>query len=181
MIPLSKMVKCKTCGAEIAKSANRCPQCGAKQHQAVLAVCALIIVFTFVGCFAIIIGAFGDGSEAATQASEIAPISVSASELWKVYSENEVNADNLYKNKLVSVTGTITDIGKDVVTGNPCISLDDGSQYSIYPIQCFFTSDDKGSEALAALRNGQEITICGNCSGTPVITVQISDCYLATP
>ena len=28
-----KMVKCKTCGAEIAKSAKTCPKCGAKQKK----------------------------------------------------------------------------------------------------------------------------------------------------
>ncbi len=45
-IALSKLIKCKTCGAEIAKTANRCPQCGARQHQVALSIVAIIIVFT---------------------------------------------------------------------------------------------------------------------------------------
>lgn len=45
-----KMVKCKTCGAEIAKTANRCPKCGARQHQLALSICAIIVVLTIFAC-----------------------------------------------------------------------------------------------------------------------------------
>lgn len=51
-----KMVRCKACGAEIAKSAKTCPQCGAKQHQAVGAICAIIIVITIFACVGILAG-----------------------------------------------------------------------------------------------------------------------------
>lgn len=57
-----KMIKCKSCGAEIAKTANRCPNCGARQHQVALSICAVIIVLTVVACMAILIPAMnGDG------------------------------------------------------------------------------------------------------------------------
>lgn len=51
-----KMIKCKVCGAEIAKSAKTCPQCGAKQHQAVGVACAIIIVITIFACIGILAG-----------------------------------------------------------------------------------------------------------------------------
>lgn len=50
---MAKMVKCKTCGADIAKTAKRCPQCGAQQHIGALSVCVIIIVVTIVAVFAI--------------------------------------------------------------------------------------------------------------------------------
>ncbi|NOW20903.1 rubrerythrin [Clostridium saccharobutylicum] len=33
---MSKMIKCKTCGADIASSAKTCPSCGAKNKKAIL-------------------------------------------------------------------------------------------------------------------------------------------------
>lgn len=41
-----KMVKCNSCGADIAKTANRCPKCGAQQHLVALSVVAVISVVT---------------------------------------------------------------------------------------------------------------------------------------
>lgn len=51
---MAKLVKCKTCGAEIAKSAKVCPKCGAKQHVGALSVCAVIIVVTLCAVIAIL-------------------------------------------------------------------------------------------------------------------------------
>ena len=39
---MGKLVKCKTCGADIAKTAKRCPKCGAQQHIVALTCCYLI-------------------------------------------------------------------------------------------------------------------------------------------
>lgn len=50
---MSKMVYCRTCGAHIAKSAKRCPQCGAKQKKGhgflkfLLLVIIVLAVFLF--------------------------------------------------------------------------------------------------------------------------------------
>ena len=46
-----KLVTCKTCGRSIAKSANRCPYCGAQQHVAVWTVVTIIFL---IGFFAIL-------------------------------------------------------------------------------------------------------------------------------
>ena len=51
---MAKLVRCKTCGGQIAKSAKVCPHCGAKQHQGVYAVCAVIAIITLVLCVIII-------------------------------------------------------------------------------------------------------------------------------
>lgn len=59
---MAKIVKCKTCGAEIAKTAKTCPKCGAKQHTVALSLCAVIIVLTIFACIGVLAGG-GDDSE----------------------------------------------------------------------------------------------------------------------
>ena len=39
----SKLTQCKSCGAEIAKSAKTCPQCGAKHKKSILGITLLVI------------------------------------------------------------------------------------------------------------------------------------------
>jgi len=180
----SKLKKCKVCGAEIARNANVCPKCGAnlamrKPGVIIGLVIWIVAMFCVLKACGVFDGNATNNQSAATTESTPAAVGISAPDLWQAYSDNEVNADNLYKDKLLAVTGTITDIGKDVVTGYPCISVDSGSDYSLYPIQCFFTASDKSSEVLAALKDGQEITIYGTCGGTPIANVQLSNCYLA--
>lgn len=41
---MSKLVNCKSCGAQIAKSAKICPKCGAKQKKPVWLIAGIIIV-----------------------------------------------------------------------------------------------------------------------------------------
>ncbi|MCI8915432.1 MAG: DUF4352 domain-containing protein [Oscillospiraceae bacterium] len=65
---MSKLSKCKTCGAEIAKSAKTCPRCGAKQKKhTVLGIFLLII-----GLF-LILAAIGGGSGNPQQTVESNP------------------------------------------------------------------------------------------------------------
>lgn len=49
---MSKLVICKTCGAQIAKSAKACPNCGARQrnrHPILTAVLSLILILIIIG------------------------------------------------------------------------------------------------------------------------------------
>lgn len=42
---MAKMIRCKHCGAEIEKSASRCPECNRKlKHPVVIALCTLIVL-----------------------------------------------------------------------------------------------------------------------------------------
>lgn len=55
----SKLIKCKSCGEEIAKSAKACPHCGAKVKHHTIIWSVLIIIAVFV----IIVAAFGGSDE----------------------------------------------------------------------------------------------------------------------
>lgn len=57
-IHMAKMVKCKVCGHEIAKSAKVCPNCGAKRKKHVFLGVLLVIIG-----IALIVAAFGGGDE----------------------------------------------------------------------------------------------------------------------
>lgn len=72
-----------------------------------------------------------------TPDSQPEEITISATDLWAAYKENTVNADALYKDKILVVTGTIQNIGQDIVTKAPCISIETNDGYGLYPIQCF--------------------------------------------
>lgn len=53
---MSKMVKCKTCGAEISKASKSCPNCGAKQPRKVIIISIIIIVIAVIGGIGATIG-----------------------------------------------------------------------------------------------------------------------------
>lgn len=170
---MHKLIKCKTCGQEIAKTAKVCPYCGARQHQGVLTACAIIIVATIFACGAILIHA----EKPSDDVSQEPVASISAVDLYSAYLDNAVNADNLYKDKIIAVSGSVSDITTDMLTGNPCVCLDSKSDFGIYPIQCFF--DDSHVDEIATLVDGDQITITGKCSGNTVGIVQLSGCSIS--
>lgn len=113
-----------------------------------------------------------------TQTSQPEEITISAADLWAAYKENTVNADALYKDKILVVTGTIQNIGQDIVTKAPCISLETNDGYGLYPLQCFFSKDGDQTDLIAQLKDGDYITIVGECDGVPLTQVQLSDCAI---
>ena len=180
-----KMVKCKSCGADITRSANVCPNCGAKQHQAANAIAAIAVVVMFAAIFFALRGGMSNNQNAfplpsSNQVVEKpkAEVNVTSITLWHAYAENMVDADNSYKDKTIAVTGKIVDISQDALTNAPMVALTSGKSLDLQPVQCFFPKDTDQNERLAALKDGQEITIIGVCTGMALVHVQISDCYL---
>lgn len=189
-----KLKHCKTCDAVIAKSAKRCPYCGAR-NQEFHPIRGLIAFFVTLFALIIIIAVSGsmsddsndmnsnsdqkDASLIDSNKEEVEVISVSAEDLWNSYEENSVNADTLYKGKMLSVTGTISDITQDALTKNPCIALSTGDSFNLYPIQCFFGGSDDTVATISELRDGQEVTIVGKCQGVSIVHVQLANCTLS--
>ncbi len=194
---MSGLTRCKTCGGEVAKNANVCPHCGAKQNTWVYAVCGVILaVGVFVGVLAVREDLSKTKSpdramstneppgqsqavETPAEPEEEPPVPILATYLWSQYEENSVNADNLYKDKKLAVTGKIKDISQDILTENPCVVLDSGDSLGVYGIQCFFPDDESTRAAVAALRDGENVTIVGECIGISVV-VQLTGCQLSS-
>ena len=91
------------------------------------------------------------------QASAISP-----TELCAVYEENELAADEKYKDKWVAVKGKIRSIGKHEATGKPMVNLETG-EYSINSVRFVFNTEDK--EDIMKLKKGQQVTLYGECKG----------------
>lgn len=101
-----------------------------------------------------------------------AAIKVDAKKLSADYEANEVAADNQYKGKVVEISGTIKDIGKDILD-SPYVSFENGN--SIFGVQCMFDKSD--SNALASLSKTQKIILAGKVSGK-LGNVIVNDCKI---
>ncbi len=103
--------------------------------------------------------ATGTKTTAATPEAPAA-IKVTASELMQAYVDNKVKADDTYKDKTVEVSGTISDIGKDIMDV-PYVALK--TKEMIYTVQVYFT--DEENKKLGDLKKGQAIKAQGKCTG----------------
>jgi hypothetical protein len=103
--------------------------------------------------------------------SQSAAITVSASQLYSDYKANEVAADQRYKDKVLQVSGTVDNIGKDIMD-SIYVTLETGTFGSI---QCFFA--DKHASEAAQLRKGQSITVKGRCDGK-MMNVLLKGCVI---
>jgi len=99
-------------------------------------------------------------------------IVITADDLFAAYDTNEVAADKQYKGKVLKITGTIQDIGKDILD-DTYITLDTGD--FIYSIQCYFKNNQL--DAVAALAKDQEVTLIGTCNGQ-TLNVVIKNCVI---
>lgn len=88
------------------------------------------------------------------------PVSVSAKKLASEYKANEIAADQKYKDRVASISGTVESIGKDILA-TPYVVLTGAGFFPA--VQCFFSDADQGT--LARLRKGQSITIRGRIDG----------------
>ena len=90
----------------------------------------------------------------------LAVLKINAYELRAEYKANEVAADEKYEDKIAYVEGVIDGFGK-TIADYPYITLDDGEY--IVSVQCIFQKEH--TSAIAALNEGQEVTIRGEISG----------------
>ncbi|HHX61965.1 MAG TPA: hypothetical protein GX707_14845 [Epulopiscium sp.] len=102
-------------------------------------------------------------------------IPVSAEELLKAYDENEVKADNLYKDKTLEVTGIVKSIGKDIFD-EVYITLGNDDDFAIISVQCYFKDKDE-IDKVAELKEGDEVTVIGICEGG-TLNVTLKKCNL---
>jgi len=101
---------------------------------------------------------------------EIAP-----GDLLESYEANEVKGDALYIDKKMRLTGTVQDIGKDILE-NVYITFEGNEEYSITSVQCFFKNKEEIAKVVE-LSKGDTITVIGTCDGK-FGNVTIKDCVL---
>jgi hypothetical protein len=120
--------------------------------------------FCFVSC-----GDTAARSDTQSTGSAGPAIQVTATEYDKKYHDNEVAADNIFKDKKVAITGTVESINKDLLD-DVYIQLTGGEEISM-GVQCHLTDAQKA----AAVKKGSEITIVGTGGGMMATIPQVKD------
>ena len=92
---------------------------------------------------------------------------ISASDLYANYQDNEIAADKNFKGKEFFVVGTINNIGKSFGQANVTLNTTN----SFIHIQCNFENENE----LAELSKNQVVTIRGTCKGMTMY-VAMNDC-----
>ena len=100
---------------------------------------------------------------------------ISPEELITNYEANEVKGDEIYSGKYFRLTGTIGDIGKDILE-NVYITFKRDEPFAITSVQCYF-NDDAEIQKVMDLNSGDNITLVGYCEGK-FGNVQIKDCII---
>jgi len=90
-------------------------------------------------------------------------VSISANDLYRAYESNEAQADKLYQEKIVIVSGTVGTISApEQGMGRPAIVLVDEKNKPI--VNCFGFSAD-ARDVIAKLKSGDKVTVKGKCMG----------------
>lgn len=127
------------------------------------------------GCIALIgLGAKKQAAEDRQVAAGPA-LAITADALHSEYDANEVAADEKYKGKVLEVTGTVKEIGKDILD-DQYVALQLPRNQFMTSVHCSFPAG--ASKELAQLRKGQRVTIRGKCKGFGIGTVQLGECSL---
>ena len=129
---MEKMVSCKACGAEIAKSAKACPQCGAKNKK----LGALGIVLIVLGVI-IILAALGGGSSEPEKVgdnpgSTVVQTQDNTSGVFTI--GDVVKLNDVY----------VTLVGVEINNGADFFTPEDGNVFAL----CEFEIDNQSSEEL---------------------------------
>jgi tRNA_anti-like len=109
----------------------------------------------------------GDPAETATP--------VDARTLISDYKGNEVRGDSKWKGKLVSVTGVVGEIKKDIMD-DVYVTLGTGAELEFDNVHCALASGQEG--VAAQLSKGQRATFRGRVSGMIMMSVMVKDCEL---
>jgi len=99
---------------------------------------------------------------------------VTAEELCSAYEANKVVADAKYKDKILTVTGTVDSVGEDILH-NPYVRLTGGGKHQACGARCVLNK--KYEPELAQLTLGQTVTVQGKCYGR-LMNVLMKDCAL---
>lgn len=185
-----KTYQCKNCGQYFWDYEVKCPHCGALTAPSMkkpfykqwwIWVVAVVLFAAVLGNLVEVEDSGGAGGytivwntahNETTEPTE-SYIEISAADLYAAYEENVVAADAKYENQKLKVTGTIVNIGKDILD-DTYITLDTGEY--LYSIQCYFL--DSELDDVATLKKGDTVTLIGTCAGQAIANVILKRCEL---
>ena len=144
---MSKMINCKSCGAEIASSAKSCPKCGAKNKKPIwkrwwVWILAVIILFAAIGS----VGGNSNTNNSSSSADIDDPavqepinyIAVSVADMMDMLNANALKAENTYNGQYLEITGRLNVIDSD----GSYIALY-GGDFDFIGVQCYVKNDEQ--------------------------------------
>ncbi len=152
-------IRCKKCVREVNIKEKYCPVCGNLIKKNIFARAVLFIIAVSIVFY--IYPKLTNKIDEKTHVKYFDPaVSITASRLYEIYEQNEPSADKKFKGKVVSVSGAIGSIGKDMIGKfNICLK----TQNNLCGIQCFF--DKAHKKEVVAQEKGADTTITGRCDG----------------
>ena len=173
----AKLIKCKTCGSDMAANANLCPQCGAKNKKPFYRKWWFWVILVL-----FLIGVAGGGAEdtdtSSTEGSAAAasiqkepakedaekPVGISythydVTELFDILSSNALKAEKTFQDQYVEIEGYLTVIDSD---GNYIgVGAHSGQyQYILQNVQCYIKGKDQLAQVME-MSIGDPITVRG--------------------
>lgn len=169
---MAKMIKCKTCGADIASNAKACPQCGAKNKKPIYKrwwfyVLVLLVVVIIAGGSSKT-PTSSDGKETTAQTDSAKtkataePISYThydVVELFSALKENALKAKDTYNKQYVEIEGYLKNIdsdGKYISVGASDKNLD----FMFDTVHCTIKSDEQKNQIME-LKTDDPIVVRG--------------------
>jgi hypothetical protein len=110
-------------------------------------------------------------SEKATSGDIVA---VTAGEIIKDYSDNELRADMKYKGKLIEVTGTVRKIDTELFDGEKYVLLMNTSVWDFMHVSCY----DIDVNDLVELNKGDEVRVRGDLGDGGDLGVTLRNCRI---
>lgn len=176
----AKMITCKHCGAQIAKSAKTCPNCGGKNKKPIY-LRAWFIVLVVLVLLGVIGGAAGSGDKKETSVTqsnetgntkkdegntnekasepekEIVYEEISVGKLMDDLEANALKASETYKGNYYAVTGKLLTID---ASGKYISIVDADADFAFTGVQCYIKTDDVKSVVMD-LSSDEIITVRG--------------------
>lgn len=104
-----------------------------------------------------------------------APIMVSADQLMSDYANNEIAADNKYKNQTLEISGLVQSVNEGILS-DPYIVIVPTENTAFSGIQCHF--NESQAQELSTLNSGQSITVEGTGNGEILGEQMVEDCSI---
>ena len=158
-----KMKICKVCGKRVAKSAKKCPGCGAKLTMAVwkkaCIVVAVLVVLSALGKALPDRNPGTSGPSGEPQPPQAATISYepyNVADLFNELHSNALKAERTYKDKYVDLYGYLSNIDSD----GKYISIGDGGSFSLDSVRCHIQNDAQLDKVME-LTKGDPVVVRG--------------------
>ena len=138
--------------------------------------CAVVgvIMIIFVVIYAIY--AFNEANQNTQTIMNSTPIQVTAGQLINDYANNQVAADDKYKNQNLEISGVVQSVNTGLIN-DPYVVIAPNTQ-TFNAIECSFNSDQE--QSFAALNAGQSVTMEGIGNGYMISSVMVNNCSLIT-